>query len=427
MAIRAVSPIKYNGQTIGLIMSGASFSEKFVDHIKKLTGMENGVYQEKNKLISTYSGFDEIDANSLRELKQNNIIFLKNIFFNKGTYSAILKPLFQNDNKYWGCLSIALSKADEKKFINYTNNILFGLILTGYIFALIIFIPLAKNIDKSLKKIITGIKGIRLGNFDRKIELSQKDEFGMIAESFNELMIKIALYNNQISKLQDDMIKSAKLTTAGQLAAGLAHEIRNPLSSIKMMVQLISRRHIKIENSSEVQTILKEIDRMNLLIKDLLEYAKPSQLNYTRGNINSIIKNALRIFEHNLNHQKIIVTEKYASDQIIINADINKIKAVLINLIINSVQAMPQGGILKIKTKIKKTNTLVLAVGDTGKGIPKTDIKNIFEPFFTTKIEGTGLGLALSKMIIERHSGKIKIRSFENRGTCFFIYLPVNT
>ncbi|NOY09060.1 MAG: hypothetical protein GXP33_09480 [Spirochaetes bacterium] len=423
-AIRAVSPISYNNRIIGLIMAGSRFSKNFVDHIRALTGIDNGIYRDDDKIISTYSGYKKISSNTVKKLKAGKIIFIDKAVLNNEKSYLILKPLFSANENYWGALCMAISVKAESKFLIYYRKLLIFMIGLGVILSLILYFFLAKNINQSLRKIISGIDGFLINDFTTRINLDGNDEFSKIADSFNKLARKLQLYNNRIIKLQEDMVQSAKLAAAGQLAAGLAHEIRNPLSSIKMMTQIMREKLKGDGNRKEITIILNEIERINHIVKELIEFAKPSAMHFQNQNINDIIINLLNLFKYRIEHQGIEVEQDLPETLPEIPVDTEKIKVCIINIIVNAVQAMPRGGILSTSTGLSGSDNILIRICDTGEGIEQSFIKNIFEPFFTTKREGTGLGLALAKVIIERHQGHIYVKSNKN-GTCFTILLPL--
>jgi signal transduction histidine kinase len=424
IAIRAVSPIESGTDIIGVLMIGSLFSSDFAEHIKLLTGMENGIYRGGGKVMSTYQGYDHLPEEIVSQLEADKTVFLRNVRLNRESSYFMLKPLFLKDNSYWGAISLGVSQREEKRYLRFSQNLLYLMIGIGVLLAFVIYMFLARNINTSLVKILAGMDGLNIDRFDNRIELTSKDEFQLIAESFNRLVRKLSLYNERIQKLQDDMIKSAKLATAGQLAAGLAHEIRNPLSSIKMMAQIIRERYLKgEEGKNEILTILTESERLNDQIKDMLEFARPSPMQFSRHDASEIVNDILRFFRYNIEHQNIQVSVE--SDRSIppLFLDRDKFRIAVMNLIINAIQAMPQGGSLEVTIRRLADGRVLFRFCNSGSEIASKDLRLIFEPFFTTKKEGTGLGLAIVKMIVERHFGTVEVQSDRMR-TCFSIIVP---
>jgi len=426
MAIRAVSPIENGGKIIGVLMIGSLFSSDFAEHIKLLTGMENGIYRENGKVMSTYRGYDYLPEEVLSQLRANETVFIRNAQLNEESSYFMLKPLFLKKNSYWGALSLGVSQREEKRYLRYSENLLYLMIGIGVLLAFVIYVFLARNINTSLVKILAGMDGLNIDRFDTRIELASKDEFGLIAESFNRLVRKLSLYSQRIQKLQDDMIKSAKLATAGQMAAGLAHEIRNPLSSIKMMAQILRERYLKgSDGRNEILTILEESERLNDLIKDMLEFARPSPMRFSHHDANDIVESILNLFRYNTEHQNIKVITRLDRSIPPLFLDREKFRLAVMNLVINAIQAMPRGGILEVVTERRRNGRVLFRFCNDGQEISAKNLNVIFEPFFTTKKEGTGLGLAIVKMIVERHFAAIEVRSGKKQ-TCFSILVPDN-
>ncbi|UCF96329.1 MAG: hypothetical protein JSV89_14260 [Spirochaetaceae bacterium] len=424
MAIRAVSPIEREEEIVGVLMIGSLFSADFAEHIKLLTGMENGIYQGDGKVVSTYQGYDRLPEEVVSRLLSAKTVFLKNVQLNQEYSYFMLKPLFLKGDSFWGALSLGVSQREENRYLRYSQNLLFLMIGIGVLLAFVIYVFLARNINTSLVKILSGMDGLNIDKFDTRIELTSKDEFGLISESFNRLVRKLSLYNKRIQKLQDDMIKSAKLATAGQLAAGLAHEIRNPLSSIKMMAQILRDRYLeRAEGESEILTILAESERLNDLIKDMLEFARPSPMRFGRHNAGEIVEEILNLFRYNTEHQCIKVITRLDSSIPPLFLDREKLRLAVMNLVLNAIQAMPQGGTLEVTTQQHRNGGIALNFCNDGQKIAPENLGMIFEPFFTTKKEGTGLGLAIVKMIVERHFGTVEVNSSDRR-TCFSIIVP---
>ncbi len=231
-----------------------------------------------------------------------------------------------------------------------------------------------------------------------------------------------------IKEMEESMRRSEKLATIGQLAAGIAHEIRNPLASISGAIQLL-----KEEKGAEASTqrlmeiILAESGRLNRLITDFLLYAQPPKLNKKKVDIGALVDNTLEVFSRSPQWTKGITLSKIMEPNITISADPQQIEQVLWNLFINAVDAMEGKGILEVKVhKDGKGRTVTLAISDTGKGISAKDVNKIFDPFFTTKEGGTGLGLSIVHKIVESHGGDIAAESRPHHGTMFTLTLPVS-
>ena len=421
-AIRAVAPVSDNGEIVGLLMFGKLFSESFISKIKKLTGLECGIYHNNTKVISTYSGIDFLNGKQQAELERTGLLFIEGEDCNNNCIYKF-QALYNDKNEFWGAISLRIVEKNNEMY-SYTGSLLFLMIMIGFFLSLITYIILASNINQSLEKIISGINNFNISSEGALIDVNSNDEFKIIAESINNLSMKLFKYNKQLTKLQDDMIKSAKLAAAGQMAAGLAHEIRNPLSSVKMMSQIIRNRYLKEdEGIDEITTVLEEIDRINSLITDLLEFSKPGPMNFSRNDINEIIRNVLNLYKYNIEHQKIAVETDLDEKIPQTCLDSEKIKLCLINFIVNAIQVMPDGGILRIES-CEKNGKISIHISNTGAKIPEKDIENIFEPFFTTKKEGTGLGLAMTRLILERHYGSVSVKSSDEI-TVFEIILPL--
>ncbi|MEH7383891.1 PAS domain S-box protein [Bacillus sp. JJ1521] len=222
-------------------------------------------------------------------------------------------------------------------------------------------------------------------------------------------------------KAEELMIKSEKLSIAGQLAAGIAHEIRNPLTAIKGFLQLFNDEFQGKQNYFDI--IFSELNRIELILSELLLLAKPSEIKFKNKDIRTILRDVVTLLETQAILQNIQINIDFLNEDSIITCDENQIKQVFINLIKNSIDAMENGGTIFIRTMVTNDSIYILFI-DEGCGIPKSILDRIGEPFYTTKEKGTGLGLMVSYNIIENHNGEIKVDSKENEGTTFEIKLP---
>lgn len=215
-----------------------------------------------------------------------------------------------------------------------------------------------------------------------------------------------------------------KLAAVGQLAAGVAHEIRNPLTSMKGYTEFLQMDETNKERLDYLDIILDEIDRVNHIVEDFMLLAKPKSVDLQEKNVFPILKTVLALFEFEFKNNQIQVQFDSSEQNIFISCDEHRLKQVFINFIKNAIEAMPDGGSLTLKTSVR--NEFVhISIIDTGAGIPPDKLKKIGEPFYTTKKRGNGLGLMVSFHIIESHGGKVNIESELNKGTIFTVELPV--
>lgn len=220
-----------------------------------------------------------------------------------------------------------------------------------------------------------------------------------------------------------------RLAALGAMAAGLAHEIRNPLAGIKGAAQFLQGEPIPETGRNMLSVVVHEADRLNAVVTQFLEYARPFTLQRDTDHINALAGYVINLFKAQGVPDTIELYEELAPNLPPLQLDRNKISQVLINLIQNALQAMPDGGVLTVRTLSRKRRTgeyvMEVAVSDTGRGIDDATRENIFVPFFTTKDDGTGLGLAISQRIVQAHGGEIDIRSRLGRGSTFIIRLPL--
>lgn len=256
----------------------------------------------------------------------------------------------------------------------------------------------------------------------------------LLKDSKNKAKGTITCFQNltEFKKMEEKVRETELLASIGGMATGIAHELRNPLGSIKGLIQLLSEE-IKLgpEHENLVDIILKESNHLNNIINDFLLYAKPKPPALERCNINNLIQDTITMLKNSENFNKNIIINLGFEDQYNdLMIDLNQIKQVIWNMAINACQAMPEGGILIVKTSLmnkKKKSFKIIEFKDTGRGIDHENLPKIFLPFFTTKDRGMGLGLSIAYRIIEAHNGTIEAESIPNKGSTFRIYLPVDT
>jgi PAS domain S-box-containing protein len=228
-------------------------------------------------------------------------------------------------------------------------------------------------------------------------------------------------------KRQEEVLhRQDKLAAVGQLAAGVAHEIRNPLTSMKGYAEFLQLDEQDPERLEFLNIILDEIERVNTIVEDFMVLAKPKAVELEEKNVVPVIKNVVSLLEFEARKKNVRLHLNCNQEIIQIECDENRLKQVFLNFIKNGIEAMPNGGDLHVNTVIHDNNVQI-SIQDTGVGIPKEKLKKLGEPFFTTKKNGNGLGLMVSFKIIESHNGKVFVESEPNKGTTFNILLPAKT
>jgi two-component system sensor histidine kinase HydH len=230
----------------------------------------------------------------------------------------------------------------------------------------------------------------------------------------------------EIRDLQEKVRRSERLASLGRLAAGVAHEIRNPLSSIRGFAQFFMQRFKGREQEQEYASVMvKEVDRLNRVITELLDFARPREPHRELHSLEEILDHTLEVLKPELAKKKVGVEKKYERELPLARVDRDQLSQAFLNLLINSLESMEDGGKIRVGIRRERQDSLRVSIGDTGKGIPREDLEKVFEPFFSTKRKGTGLGLSIVHQIVEGHGGDIQVESQEGEGTFFQITLPI--
>ncbi|MFP3912642.1 MAG: ATP-binding protein [Desulfobacteraceae bacterium] len=229
----------------------------------------------------------------------------------------------------------------------------------------------------------------------------------------------------EVRRLQEEIRRKEKMAAVGGLAAGVAHEIRNPLSSIQGLASFFKNKYGQQDEDREAADIMvREVERLNRVISELLDFARPSRLKPKPADINEVLAHSVRLIEQDARARGIQVRLSPQPGLPLGLVDPDRLSQCLINLFLNSIQAMDSGGVLSVRSLLHGQKELAIEVEDTGRGIDPEDVEKIFEPYFTTKSSGTGLGLAVVHKIMESHKGDIKVRSTPEKGTLFTLILP---
>jgi hypothetical protein len=276
---------------------------------------------------------------------------------------------------------------------------------------------LADRIENVLR-----IRSVEISNLEL---IQERERLLAEIEAWNqELERRVQEKSEALQQMQAENVQSEKLASLGYLSAGMAHEIRNPLNSITLFVQLIKGGLNDDEKDEYIEKILKEIDRIDNIVRKLLDASKRPRFKLSQVLIDQLIERVLEGFSPQIELQDVAVEREYRNVPPPIQADPAEIEQIFTNLFLNSLHEMPKGGRLKVQLD-HDAKDMVIRVSDSGAGIPKKNLANIFDPFFTTKSRGSGLGLSVVLRIVKTYGGKIGVEKSDRSGTTFCIVLPL--
>jgi signal transduction histidine kinase len=305
-----------------------------------------------------------------------------------------------------------------------------GMVLALLALAVLTFIILRlfeKLINRPISRLKKAMSRIRAGDLSVRWEVRKRDEIGSLGESFNAMVDDLRKANAEIESLYRQRVEKAEhLAAFGELAAGLAHEVRNPLSGMKGALEIIAQDTPASDPRREIfQEILIQIGKLIAVVQDFLSYARPKPLQFRSVPPALFVENAVRMARTQLGGKEIEFRIRSLPEDFLITADPDRMQEVLLNLFLNSIAAIPARGTISVALrKEDRVRILDILVADDGSGIAPANRSQIFHPFFSTKKAGTGLGLSLSRKTVEAHGGTIRVRSRIGRGTAFLIRLP---
>ena len=407
------------------------------------------------------------------------------LFFPSYRDLKLFSPLLR-DGALLGGIYLRLSLADVMNSIIASQRlILLFVLLDGVVIVFFGSFLLSRIIVYPLKELVRAADGIGRGDYDQHIVRADSNEIGKLADSFNEMTCRLResqrdvqeyvrsleSANQRLQQTQMELIRSEKLASIGRFAAGVAHEVGNPLGAILGYASILQK---SIDGRSEESEYLKrievEIQRINKIIRELLDFSRPSVIEIKEVDVNNVIENCISLLSYQKSFKSIESSLQLKQDIPLIQADESQIQQVFVNLIINAVDSMPDGGKLIVKTddhmlrEVPRTDNdgarrrrddpedsdythlrhsqtkpysvdhsrkgdrvVCASIIDTGGGILQEDLEKIFDPFFTTKDpdRGTGLGLSISLRIVENFGGTIEVDSHVGKGSTFRILLPV--
>jgi len=339
-------------------------------------------------------------------------------------------------NKVIGVLIVTESMGEMHKMISRVevHSIILAIITIIFLSFVLGFLFL-RFVDVPIKKMTETMKKAEEGDLNVRVNIKSRDEMGSLGENLNIMIEKLNVAKKEAEEYHQELIHRAdRMASIGELASGIAHEIRNPLAGIQGAIQILAEEFPKEDPRKQVSDeIQKQIYKLERLVKDLLNFAKPATRNYLPTDINELVDKVLSFYTTQRGKSTDFKIEKnFVPSLPKAMIDPSSMEQAFLNIILNAQKAMPRGGTFTVSTlglperrdDGREVQELQIVFEDTGIGIEKENLAKIFNPFFSTRSDGTGLGLSITKNIVEQHGGKIDVKSEVNVGTKFIITLP---
>jgi len=464
--LKAASPIpgEDGGPNLGVLYGGIFFNRNYelVDRVKdivfkgeKYEGHDIGtatIFQGDLRISTNVlddKGARAVGTRVSREVNEAVLrlgqSYIGRAFVVTAWYITAYEPIRDIDGRIVGMLYVGML---ERPYVDLRNRVMAtfaGLAGLCTLVLLGLLILIARRITRPLAAMVEATDKIAKGDLSHRVEILQGDEIGQLAGSFNRMTDELSLAHKDLTEwgrtlegrveertrelreTQEQLVVSEKLASLGKMAAGVAHEINNPLTSILINTHLLlERRPEGDEDREPLGLIADETSRCATIVKGLLDFARQTPSQEARADINAIVDRTLQLLEKQATVRNIRIEKNLDRAIPLIEVDKNKIQQVFSNLAINACEAMPEGGVLVVASRLSRDETHAeVAFTDTGVGIPKENIAKLFDPFFTTKSFGTGLGLAVSYGIVRQRGGTIHVRSEVGKGTVFTVRIPL--
>lgn len=338
-----------------------------------------------------------------------------------GQYIGLYTPLRDSDGAMNAVLFCGLRSYESlTTWINRTN-LFFIILATGTALAVLAGIAVSRRLTRPLQALGTGVKAVARGDYRQRVKIEGHDEVAELAAAFNDMAERLA----QTQEIEDQLRRQQRLSALGEVAVGIAHEVRNPLGVIKTSAQLLQKRANLPETDSRLLShVADEVRRIDDLIREFLDFARPRPSVLQTLDPLPVVRRAADFCSPEFEKRHVALTVLDNAPGSVIDADEDHLFQVFLNLFLNSVDAMPSGGNIRV-VRDCEGGEMRISVSDTGAGISQDIQDKVFNPFFTTKEHGSGLGLAKVFTIMESHHGRVELSSAHGRGTTFTLLFPI--
>jgi signal transduction histidine kinase len=341
------------------------------------------------------------------------------------TYNVILPVVAGNE--HYGYIHLQINAEDFSELLRASAIKRIGAASLVFCLGIVIAVLLSWMYTKPIHNIVSAAGRVAAGDLTPDLSTDRRDEIGELTQSFNFMVQKL----REKRALEEKLREVEHLSGIGQFARGIAHEIRNPLNFISLSIDHLQEKYVPLEGNKKekfeslMKSIKQEIQRLNKLVGYFLDYGRPIKLSLREVELHVLIDDVIALVLAKAEKDNIEIIRKYeVLPKLFLDPEL--IKTCVFNVVLNAFQAMPGGGRLTVSTKASDSKASVI-FEDTGNGVSRENLSKVFDPFFSTKETGLGLGLALTKRVIEEHSGKVDFQSMEGKGSTIIMSFPVSS
>ncbi len=432
LALTAVHPIQgEDGTVAGAVLTAYLFNNDFtlVDRIQEVAGVDTVTIFFGDLRVSTNvlneAGKRAIGTRVSQEVFDQVLVdgsgFTGPAFVVDQWYITRYEPLLDHQGQVVGSLYVGAKKASFQRLVDSFRDQVLLIAGTTVLLAMLVAIPLAWSISRPLTDLAIATETVTQGDWTVRVPANGRGEMGVLARSFNTMVERLQV-------TQERLVQKEKLASVGQLAAGVAHEINNPLGTVLLYADILLKE-TPADNGQQredLKMIVREATRCKAIVNDLLNFSRQNEVLAQETDLNDLLREMAEEMRHKDLYQQIEMVVDLEPDLPLIQADPLQLRQVFLNLMSNAAEAMPAGGRLILRTrKGSAAGFVTIQVQDTGVGISEGNMKKLFTPFFTTKPigKGTGLGLAIIYGIVKMHMGQISVQSQVGEGTTFTVML----
>lgn len=415
LAVAAIAPVRDNRAIIGYVRLGYRLDRRFVGQVRAIT---------RTHVMVTHRGVVAASTLSMPRTPPDAETTLHEL---GGGYLLHSSPI-RNRGRAVASMVTAYPRARIDAVRRGSTFVIAAVALIAFMVSAPAAWRLAQLIVRPLGQLMQGVRRLESGDLATRIEPAGDDEIGRLAQSFNLMTGSLRARDDEIRRNQDQLIESGKLAAIGELAAGVAHEIGNPLAAISGYIQLLKENPPPAKARHFFEEMEKEVGFIDTTIRELLDFSRPARTEEQSVALNDIVDECLRMLSFHKSTRGVRIEKVLSPDAPTVLGSRKELLQALLNLTLNGAQAMPGGGTLSIRVETgadAPPGHVGLFVSDQGPGVAQELLGKIFDPFFTTKRGGTGLGLSITYRIVQRHQGEIFVESNPGAGATFKIILPL--